>query len=840
MGTKSSGLNEVACIRQVANWSKLLPQHKFDKPTFNAIEIKEQLSILSPKLDQMLKKIQEFDTADFNKYGKTFKHVIYSDLKTYGFGAKAIAAALSSHGYKHAYDKTMKLDAEVESGKNSFAVLCSTPIYDKPIGVKFRNSLLSLFNSRPDNVYGDRIRFLVIDQGYREGIDVFDIKYIHLLEPSVSESDKKQVVGRGTRFCGQKGLHFNPTKGWRLHVIQYDQTLPETIADEFGADTLSSLYLKELNIDMSMVLAASAFEQIAKFGAVDNALTQELHRETVHPGEQMLFVPPARKIIPPVYTKRGRTVSAFGRKYFADQKPSCIEGCTGMFLPVPTTILMFVYIKIYGHEHSGLYPMRMLKPKSFLCSEIKTNAKYCDELGKCWRNPVTYVGFHSATVFDNIKKGEKLNAVSVHMMYKYIRSVMKEILIVAEPGSPRPPRETMGHFDMEHFIRKNFSKYVWPKMKVENLCIEPLARTGGSSVVEFSPTQNFVRQYFQSSSIYKGMLLWHSVGTGKTCTAIATATTSFEKEGYTILWVTRHTLKADIWKNMFDSVCSLVLQERLKTEEGFTIPRDPKAKMRLLSNAWMPPMSYKQFSNMLAGKNALHKMLVDRNGKDDPLKKTLVIIDEAHKLFASDMVGNEKPDVELLKRMIHKSYAMSGESSTRLLLLTATPYSTNPIDLVRLLNLLRPTSDQLPELFKVFKDEFMTNDGAFTKEGSESFLHKISGYVSYLNRGRDIRQFAQPVFTTVTVPLSENLGPKTTEDVQKVDAAITELHDLIGKLGTSRKKEVVEERKDLKEKANMLKKQKKAFQLKLDNEIKNDLSGETALRSCMEKSKKRN
>jgi hypothetical protein len=94
------------------------------------------------------------------------------------------------------------------------------------------------------------------------------------------------------------------------------------------------------------------------------------------------------------------------------------------------------------------------------------------------------------------------------------------------------------------------------------------------------------------------MLVWHSVGTGKTCTALATKSRTWEKEGYTILWVTRTTLKNDIWKNMFDKVCDYVIRERL--EEGEDIPTT-KEKMkelrRHMSKKFLPPVSFRQFSN---------------------------------------------------------------------------------------------------------------------------------------------------------------------------------------------------------------------------------------------------
>ena len=59
-------------------------------------------------------------------------------------------------------------------------------------------------------------------------------------------------------------------------------------------------------------------------------------------------------------------------------------------------------------------------------------------------------------------------------------------------------------------------------------------------------------------------------GTGKTCTAVATKSLTWEKEDYTILWVTRTTLRADIWKNMFEKVCDSMIREKL--EKGIKIP----------------------------------------------------------------------------------------------------------------------------------------------------------------------------------------------------------------------------------------------------------------------------
>lgn len=270
------------------------------------------------------------------------------------------------------------------------------------------------------------------------------------------------------------------------------------------------------------------------------------------------------------------------------------------------------------------------------------------------------------------------------------------------------------------------------------------------------------------------MLLYHSVGTGKTCSAIAVATASFEPQGYTILWVTRTTLKNDIWKNMFDQVCSLQLR-------GKEIPKDPAARRRMLSKAWaIPPMSYKQFTNLIAKKNQLYKDLVKINGVTDPLCKTLLIIDEAHKLYAenTDLSPIERPDTEALYKALMHSYAVSGANSVRPLLMTATPFTNNPMELVQLLNLCRPKEDALPTDFDAFADAYLNPDGHFSDAGGAMFRDRVTGHISYLNRAFDPRQFAQPVRHMVHAPLSrlhtefssvKELVTKTENDIKKLN-----------------------------------------------------------------------
>jgi len=304
---------------------------------------------------------------------------------------------------------------------------------------------------------------------------------------------------------------------------------------------------------------------------------------------------------------------------------------------------------------------------------------------------------------------------------------------------------------MRQYIRDNFSQYAWEPVKMENNCITKGGLTkGGATIMTYTPTQAFVSNFFTPSNPLKGMLLWHSVGTGKTCTAIATATSTFEKQGYTILWVTRTTLKNDIWKNMFDQVCHEIIKLKIEND-GIAIPSNNTDRMKLLSKSWrIRPMSYKQFSNLVSKKNQIYETMVKINGTEDPLRKTLLVIDEAHKLYGGgDLSSLETPDMVALHASLMNSYIMSGENSVKLLLMTATPIQTDPMELIKLINLFKMPTKQMPDNFDVFSEEYLDNNGIFKPDRLHEFRNQIAGHISYLNREKDARQFSQPVVSLI-------------------------------------------------------------------------------------------
>ena len=310
--------------------------------------------------------------------------------------------------------------------------------------------------------------------------------------------------------------------------------------------------------------------------------------------------------------------------------------------------------------------------------------------------------------------------------------------------------------EFQEFIRKRYAEYKWEAPVVKSAC--ETAQPAGEPV-QFSKSQDFVRHYLTPASPFRGLLAWHSVGTGKTCMAVATATSEFEKQGYSILWVTRNSLMADVWKNVFGAVCSIPIQEYLRS--GKKLPVRQGTRKRLLSKAWFDPISYRTLENALYGiekqgklkQTQLGQLLRTRNGTD-PLRKTFLIIDEVHKLLDGDLKASEKADFEKIAAMIHNSYKVSGADSVKVLLMTATPITDNPEGLFRLLNLLIPEEKQRLPTVDEFRAEYTRADGTITKEGEAFFQSHSKGLISYLNREFDPTAFAQPEFHRVRIPAS--------------------------------------------------------------------------------------
>ena len=786
------------CIRRISNWSTINKYHKFDKPEFDPELFQKDISSYSPKLNKLLENIRELDKNDMDKDGKLYKHIIFSEVKQMGCGIKIITAGLlSENKWKLAYNNKIQLYTDVELKKNknyNFILLSSNSIYDTDISVKNKKILLNKFNERPDNIHGELARIILIDSGFREGIDLFDVKYVHIFEPQVSKADFKQVIGRATRLCGQKGLVFHPKNGWILNVYLYDVA--------YNSESLHDLYVKHSGIDLKLLSFSDELERKTITGAVDYELTEKIHNFDITGGYLA-----------------DMTGGGISKEVFCDKKCGLRPNKN-----VPVSLALFITIATV--LKINLPRTKKLRP--FFCALLKEDPEFCKQVKIAANDPADYISKHSIELSNNTSGfAKRMISNYASKMIKKIDSAKPDKIINVINTTDKitkthtidndSPNKIMKFDQMRNYIKKYYSDYKWDDVKMKNLCVAE----GGAerTMIKFTPTQEFVRNYFTSDSMYKGILLWHSTGSGKTCSAIATATTGFKD--YTILWVTRTTLKNDIWKNMFDQVCSLDLKDT-------KIPIDPSKRLKLLNKNWsIRPMSYKQFTNLVSGKNALYEQLIKKNGKTDPLRKTLLIIDEAHKLYGgNDLSSIERPNMKKLKESIMTSYRVSGVDSVKLMLMTATPITNDPMEMIKLLNLCKEQHEQMPENLKEFSENYLDDTGYFTKKGKNEYLDDISGYVSYLSREKDARQFSQPKIIPVQVDIGK--GEVTNITVQSIENSIKIKEEQDKLLAESYKNRLNEIHRHKLERKKFLKDACREYKGALKSDCINRIAGEVA------------
>ncbi len=774
-----------SCLRRKGNWSELPNNFKFDNANFNAAALKEAIPIRSTKMAALFDNIKRLDEADLQTEGKLYKHFIYSDVDESGYGAKLIVSCFLAMGYSSILAKTKgKVQIQKPVPNNTFAMLLSGTVWGDLYPSKLKKRVREIYNSRDNtdddnrgikqeyqatNEQGKIIRFIILDSKFKEGIDLFDVKYAHVFEPLTTKSEFTQVVGRGTRTCGQKGLHFVQDVGWLLHVITYVSTMPDVGRGLIFPDgnhvfaktnSLHEAIIQYSTMDPTKIKLINELENMAPAVAVDYDLTKAIH------------VQQSTNVIK--YTG-GASFEAEYRN-LADQ---------------------FVQIKdgSKAAEGSTRYESALGSPEESTRYESalgppETSTRYESALGSpegsATRSAKPQYHSNSLTVRRNLanqilaeetslsKTQKKLLAKRIYSGVELSNSPVKSPL---ELGKPQP-LSTFSYVEMGAYILKYYKaeEFNWARVKAVNKCITTTSDNPLDAIVKLNPTQHFITRYFTPECPYKGMLLWHSVGTGKTCTGIATATSTFEPAGYMIIWVTRSSLKKDVAKNMYKKICDNILIDKIRAQ---------KVKLPLTSTnkraGWLEPaISYKTFSNMLSkGKgNKLYDKLFSRNPKD-VLWKTLVIVDEAQKLYSGELEPVEQPNMAIFERMLQNSYKVSGADSSRLLLMTATPITKDPFELFKLINLCKEEAHALPTTVDVFKQRFMKHD----EIDREKMANALTGHISYLNLAKDVSQFAQAVHTTVEVPISIDEAqiyalPKF-EEIRVLNALQTELDNLL-------------------------------------------------------------
>ena len=199
--------------------------------------------------------------------------------------------------------------------------------------------------------------------------------------------------------------------------------------------------------------------------------------------------------------------------------------------------------------------------------------------------------------------------------------------------------------------------------------------------------QIFLKRYFHSRVQNKRLLLFHGLGSGKTCSAISIAE-NFKNTKKKILFIASASLLPNVYKELLgdcgkygNSLKNHPMKNPCSSREKENKQKDAKQEI----NKYYDIMSYQQFVSR-SKKNLLK------------LDNRLIIIDEVQNIISE--IGD-------MYSIFHKELVKKNPTNVNLLLLSGTPMFDKSNELALISNLLNAIDNQLPtgkEFDKAFFD----------------------------------------------------------------------------------------------------------------------------------------
>lgn len=279
---------------------------------------------------------------------------------------------------------------------------------------------------------------------------------------------------------------------------------------------------------------------------------------------------------------------------------------------------------------------------------------------------------------------------------------------------------------------------------------------------ELAPHQIFVRNFLSFQTPYNSLLMYHGLGSGKTCSAISVTE---EMRDYLkqmgivqrIIVVASPNVQDNFKLQLFDerklklvdglwNIRACTGNKFLKeinpmNMKGLSRERVIAQVKRIISTAYLF-LGYIEFANYIAKKSAVpgempeaRRQAIAKGKLMKHFNNRLLVIDEIHNVRITDDNKDKRVAIELQKLVDNVDHM-------RLLLLSATPMYNSYREIIWLINLMN-RNDRRATI--EVKDVFAA-DGSFKEDsdgkqvGKELLMRKATGYVSFV-RGENPYMF---------------------------------------------------------------------------------------------------
>lgn len=194
-------------------------------PTFEAVISDDYVNVKNYQEDSAL--------AKQNKHVVGGAAVIYSFFRAVE-GAGITSRFLQSRGFEEYKDQDDDIDIATIPMAPRFAMITGGG------NMKLREAIMKIFK-HPRNRHGQLIQILFVTQAAAQGISLFNVRQMHVMEPYWGNNIIRQVIGRIIRLCSHRNLPFDQriVHIWRYHAVRHTRLGTSHKTARLPSDTLS-------------------------------------------------------------------------------------------------------------------------------------------------------------------------------------------------------------------------------------------------------------------------------------------------------------------------------------------------------------------------------------------------------------------------------------------------------------------------------------------------------------------------------------------------------------------------------------------------------------------------
>jgi superfamily II DNA or RNA helicase len=268
---------------------------------------------------------------------------------------------------------------------------------------------------------------------------------------------------------------------------------------------------------------------------------------------------------------------------------------------------------------------------------------------------------------------------------------------------------------------------------------------------ELSPHQEFIKRFISYQTPYNGILLYHGLGSGKTCSAIGITETIREHSKYIhnfkkIVIIASPNVQENFKLQLFDpsklkkinnawninGCLGNSLIDELNVYQIHSLSKEDLIhKINKLIHKYYRFTGYIEFANRIEDCIVVNKV-INKRLTEKKLSSTfegcLIVIDEIHNIrLNSDNKDDKKVANALYTLVQYVKYL-------KLVFLTGTPMYNDPKEIIYILNILNMNDNRsivsVKEIFDKDGEFIIDDDGE--EIGKNVFIMKANGYVSYV------------------------------------------------------------------------------------------------------------